>query len=135
MLRTGKVELEEVNPHLRGGRVESHLGKTTPSSPDRDSNLDLPVLSSQAQHDKRVSQLRHRGGWLNGLLIDQTADGFEIGGLNPSRRYRRSFFPARFTLYFQVGKRREIDLPSNTQYSCVEREVYYSALQVIHRAP
>nr|CAD7394504.1 unnamed protein product [Timema cristinae] len=48
-----KVELEEVNPHLRGGRVENHLGKTTPSSPDRASNLDLPVLSSRAQHDKR----------------------------------------------------------------------------------
>nr|CAD7400438.1 unnamed protein product [Timema cristinae] len=58
----GKVGLEEVNPHLRGGRVENHLGKATPSSPDRDSNLDLPVLRSQAQHDKRVSQLRHRGG-------------------------------------------------------------------------
>nr|CAD7400354.1 unnamed protein product [Timema cristinae] len=57
----GKVELEEVNPHLRGGRVENHLGKTTPSSPDRDLNLDLPVLSSQDKHDKRVSQLRHRG--------------------------------------------------------------------------
>nr|CAD7568154.1 unnamed protein product [Timema californicum] len=56
------VELEKVNPHLRGGRVENHLGKTSPSSPDRDSNLDLPVLSSRAQHDKRVSQLRHRGG-------------------------------------------------------------------------
>nr|CAD7264704.1 unnamed protein product [Timema shepardi] len=62
--RIGKVELEEVNPHLRGGRVENHLGKTTPSSPDRDSNLDLPVLSSRAQHDMRVSQLRHRGGSL-----------------------------------------------------------------------
>nr|CAD7408350.1 unnamed protein product [Timema poppensis] len=58
----GKVELEEVNPHLRGGRGENHLGKTTPGSPDRDSNLDLPVLSSLAQHDKRFSQLRHRGG-------------------------------------------------------------------------
>nr|CAD7199385.1 unnamed protein product [Timema douglasi] len=55
-----QVEIEEVNPHLRGG-VENHLGKTTPSSPDRDSNLDLPNLSSRAQHDKRVSQLRHRG--------------------------------------------------------------------------
>nr|CAD7262143.1 unnamed protein product [Timema shepardi] len=62
-----KVELEEVNPHLRGGRVENHLGKTTPSSPDRDSNLDLPVLSSRAQHDKRVSQLRHRGGSARGM--------------------------------------------------------------------
>nr|CAD7395730.1 unnamed protein product [Timema cristinae] len=51
--RIGKVELEEVNPHLRGGRVENHLRKTTPSSPDRESNLDLPVLSSRAQHDKR----------------------------------------------------------------------------------
>nr|CAD7423623.1 unnamed protein product [Timema monikensis] len=60
--RIGKVQLEEVNPHLRGGRVENHLGKPTPSSPGRDSNLDLPVLSSRAQHDKRVSQLRHRGG-------------------------------------------------------------------------
>nr|CAD7399487.1 unnamed protein product [Timema cristinae] len=52
-LGIGKVELEEVNQHFRGGRVENHLGKTSPSSPDRDSNLDLPVLSSRAQHDKR----------------------------------------------------------------------------------
>nr|CAD7424266.1 unnamed protein product [Timema monikensis] len=58
----GKVELEEVNPHLRGWRVDNHLGKTTPSLPDRDSNPELPVLSSRAKHDKRVSQLRHRGG-------------------------------------------------------------------------
>nr|CAD7406026.1 unnamed protein product [Timema cristinae] len=49
-----KVELEEMNPHWRGRGVENHLGKTTPSSPDRDSNLDLPVLSSRAQHDKRA---------------------------------------------------------------------------------
>nr|CAD7426516.1 unnamed protein product [Timema monikensis] len=62
------VELEEVNPHLRGRRVENHLGKTTPSSPDRDSNLGLPVLSSRAQHDKRVSQLRHRDGPILSLL-------------------------------------------------------------------
>nr|CAD7260912.1 unnamed protein product [Timema shepardi] len=43
-----KIKLEEVNPHLRGGRVENHLGNPPPSSPDRDSNLDLPVLSSRA---------------------------------------------------------------------------------------
>ncbi|CAG2055927.1 unnamed protein product, partial [Timema podura] len=49
----GGLNLEEVNPHLRGGRVENHLGKTTPSSPDRDSNLDLPVLGGRAQHDWR----------------------------------------------------------------------------------
>nr|CAD7396417.1 unnamed protein product [Timema poppensis] len=40
--------------------MEKHLGKNTPSSSDRDSNLDLPVLSSRAKHDKRVGQLRHR---------------------------------------------------------------------------
>nr|CAD7404473.1 unnamed protein product [Timema poppensis] len=68
--RIGKVKLEEVNPHLRGGKVENHLGKTTPSSPDRDSNLDLPVLSSRAQHDKLVSQLRHRGGGEGGGYVD-----------------------------------------------------------------
>nr|CAD7259969.1 unnamed protein product [Timema shepardi] len=67
-LGIGKVELEEVNPHLRGGRVENHLGNPPPSSPDRDSNLDLPVLSSRAQHDKRVSHLRHRGGDEKGLI-------------------------------------------------------------------
>nr|CAD7196366.1 unnamed protein product [Timema douglasi] len=41
--------------------VEAEV-QTLASSPDRDSNLDLPVLSSRAQYDKRVSQLRHRGG-------------------------------------------------------------------------
>nr|CAD7573485.1 unnamed protein product [Timema californicum] len=43
--RIGEVELEEVNPHLRGGGGE-HLGRTTPSSPERDSNLDPQRLSS-----------------------------------------------------------------------------------------
>nr|CAD7463760.1 unnamed protein product [Timema tahoe] len=47
----GGLNIEEVNPHLRGGRVENHLGKTTPSSPDRDLNLDLPILGGRAQHD------------------------------------------------------------------------------------
>nr|CAD7434792.1 unnamed protein product [Timema monikensis] len=31
--RNHKVELEEVNPHLRGGRVENHLGKPPPVHP------------------------------------------------------------------------------------------------------
>nr|CAD7589269.1 unnamed protein product [Timema genevievae] len=43
----GGLNLEEVNPHLREGRVENHLGKTTPSSPDRDSNLDLPIFGGR----------------------------------------------------------------------------------------
>nr|CAD7587579.1 unnamed protein product [Timema genevievae] len=42
---------QEVNPPLRGGRVKNHLGKTTPSSPERNSNLDLPVFDSLSQHE------------------------------------------------------------------------------------
>nr|CAD7452365.1 unnamed protein product [Timema tahoe] len=45
------LNIEEVKAHLCGGRVENHLGKTTSSKPDRDSNLDLPVLGSLAQHE------------------------------------------------------------------------------------
>nr|CAD7392414.1 unnamed protein product [Timema cristinae] len=43
--------IEEVSLHLRGGRVENHLGKTIPSSPQGDSNLNLPVLGNLAQHE------------------------------------------------------------------------------------
>nr|CAD7402036.1 unnamed protein product [Timema cristinae] len=45
----GRLNLEEVNLHLRG--VENHLGNPTPSSPDRDSNLDLLFLGNLAQHE------------------------------------------------------------------------------------
>nr|CAD7267452.1 unnamed protein product [Timema shepardi] len=47
----GGLNLKDVNPHLYGGRVENHLGKTTPSSPDRDLNLNLPILDSPAEHE------------------------------------------------------------------------------------
>nr|CAD7601588.1 unnamed protein product [Timema genevievae] len=53
----GRLNIEEVNPHLHGGRVKNRLGKTTPISPERDSNLDLPVLGSLAQHE--TSALAH----------------------------------------------------------------------------
>nr|CAD7261756.1 unnamed protein product [Timema shepardi] len=69
-LGIGKVELEEVNPHFRGGRVENHLRKKTPpSASDRDSNLDLPVLSSRAQYDKRCCKL---------VVLSSTAEDGEI---------------------------------------------------------
>nr|CAD7261547.1 unnamed protein product [Timema shepardi] len=73
-----KVEIEEANPHLRGGRVGNHLGKTTPSSPDRDSNLDLPVLSSRAQHDKRILVA---GLWT--VLVARECQGASILGVFP----------------------------------------------------
>nr|CAD7405258.1 unnamed protein product [Timema cristinae] len=60
--QTGRVELEEVNPHLRGGRVKNYLGKTTPSSPDRDSNLDFPVLSSRAHKTSALANYATEAG-------------------------------------------------------------------------
>nr|CAD7402820.1 unnamed protein product [Timema cristinae] len=88
----GKVELEEVNPHLRGGRVENHLGKTTPSSPDRVSNLDLPVLSSRAQHDNRVCQLCHRGcsPKLHHLMASKFTECPEVAGEGHDSPFQRS---------------------------------------------
>nr|CAD7439916.1 unnamed protein product [Timema bartmani] len=44
-----QLSLKELNQHLRGGRVENHLGKTSPSSSDRDLNLNLPIQGSLAQ--------------------------------------------------------------------------------------
>nr|CAD7426912.1 unnamed protein product [Timema monikensis] len=62
------IDLTQISVSVRSEAtcmvLQGHIiqEKPPPSSPDRDSNLDLPVLSSQSQHDKRVSQLRHRGG-------------------------------------------------------------------------
>nr|CAD7585944.1 unnamed protein product [Timema genevievae] len=104
-LLENELNLEEVNPHLRGGRVENHLGKTTPSSPDRDSNLDLPVLSGLAQHDWRVSQLRHRGGIgeQSQHVLKLTSSGIQTqwntalhipeGGSQELRRHRLNIAP------------------------------------------
>ncbi|CAG2061440.1 unnamed protein product [Timema podura] len=50
-----RLNIEKVNPHLRGGRVENHLGKNHPSSAERDSNLDLPVLGSLAHNEISAS--------------------------------------------------------------------------------
>nr|CAD7445040.1 unnamed protein product [Timema bartmani] len=69
-------KIKDVNPHLRGGRVENHLGKATPSSPDRDMNLDLPVLGSLALHETSTlanyaTEAGDRGtGSLQGNLVD-----------------------------------------------------------------
>nr|CAD7256327.1 unnamed protein product [Timema shepardi] len=48
----GKVEYIESEPSFSWrGSGENYLGKTTPSSPDRDSNFDIPVLGSPVQYE------------------------------------------------------------------------------------
>nr|CAD7441126.1 unnamed protein product [Timema bartmani] len=42
----GPLRFKEMYPHLHGGKVENYFGKTTFITPDRDSNLDLPVIGS-----------------------------------------------------------------------------------------
>nr|CAD7454965.1 unnamed protein product [Timema tahoe] len=49
---SGEIEAKEVYPHLCGGRVENHFGKTTLGTPDRDSNFDLSVVGSLVQHER-----------------------------------------------------------------------------------
>nr|CAD7398253.1 unnamed protein product [Timema cristinae] len=46
-----RLNKEEVSPHLLGRRVENYFEKATSSSPERDSNLDLPVLGGLVQHE------------------------------------------------------------------------------------
>nr|CAD7570515.1 unnamed protein product [Timema californicum] len=50
LVKLGRLNEEEVNPHWNGGRVENHFGKKK-NSPERDSNLDFPIIGSLAQHE------------------------------------------------------------------------------------
>nr|CAD7440006.1 unnamed protein product [Timema bartmani] len=51
---------KEVYPHIRGGGVEIHFGKTTLSTPDQDSNLDLPVIGSLAYYETSACVCKSR---------------------------------------------------------------------------
>nr|CAD7258774.1 unnamed protein product [Timema shepardi] len=53
----GSLHLEGVFPHLHGGQVETHFGKTFLSTLDQDSNLDLPVIDSLVCYES--SALNH----------------------------------------------------------------------------
>nr|CAD7403363.1 unnamed protein product [Timema cristinae] len=68
----GRLNLEEVNPHFRGERVENHLRKTNLSSPDQDLNLYLPILSTLDQHETSVlANYAIEAGWDNVVLKGQ----------------------------------------------------------------
>nr|CAD7395309.1 unnamed protein product [Timema cristinae] len=68
-----------MKPHLCGGRVENHLGKTIPSSLDRDLNLDLPVLSSLARHETNVLD-NYAIEAAHSLIRDHNYDVIVVGG-------------------------------------------------------
>nr|CAD7259727.1 unnamed protein product [Timema shepardi] len=117
------VELEEMNPHLHGGMVKNHLGKTTPSSPDRDSNLDLPVLGGRAQHDSRRAILKHLvcAGLSLAIISHPNRELYsKVPGL---RRLITSYVITSRELYSKApGLRRLI-----TSYDITSRELYSKA--------
>nr|CAD7437463.1 unnamed protein product [Timema bartmani] len=84
----GRLNIEEVNLHLRGRRVGNNLGKTPSSSPERDSNLDLPVLGSLAQHEtsalaNHATETGHSSGLENSRKVrcaDHTTPSFRKVG-------------------------------------------------------
>nr|CAD7586627.1 unnamed protein product [Timema genevievae] len=61
----GQKQSNEVYPHLCGGRVENHFGKTTLSTSDRDSNLYFPVIGSLVYY--KSSALDHAAPKVAGL--------------------------------------------------------------------
>nr|CAD7442723.1 unnamed protein product [Timema bartmani] len=76
----GRFNTEEVNPHLSGGRVENHLGKKTFSSPEQDSNLNLPVLGSLAQHETSTLSNHATKIYSSFLRSIFTVPWIELGG-------------------------------------------------------
>ncbi|CAG2066571.1 unnamed protein product, partial [Timema podura] len=42
---SGRLDIEEIEPHLRGGMVENNLGETSFNTPYQDSNPHFPVIS------------------------------------------------------------------------------------------
>nr|CAD7427891.1 unnamed protein product [Timema monikensis] len=106
----GKVELDEVNPHLRGGRVENHLGKATPVHPTEIRTSIFPVLSSRAQHDKR---------WKQGVLQFRSANTRAATAasirrlLQPNSQNIFKLSPPLSPLRFLAGRNRRRSLAAN----------------------
>nr|CAD7440141.1 unnamed protein product [Timema bartmani] len=64
--------LEEVNPHLRGGRVENHLGKTTPVHP---TEIRTSISPSSAVKLNTTSVLANYATEAGSALVDGTVNG------------------------------------------------------------
>nr|CAD7606210.1 unnamed protein product [Timema genevievae] len=106
-------DIKEVNPHLCGGRVENHSGKTTPSLPDQDSNSDLPVLSSLAQQQPvRISYMTQS------TAIFSKRPKWELWQLRLEERHEALQFSASYREYRKIEKLfREQKLSTSDQYS------------------
>nr|CAD7569413.1 unnamed protein product [Timema californicum] len=66
----GSLHLEGVFPHLHGGQVETHFGKTFLSTLDQDSNLDLPVIDSLVCYESSALNHADSEAVIEGLLLN-----------------------------------------------------------------
>nr|CAD7423350.1 unnamed protein product [Timema monikensis] len=78
----GKVELEKVNPHLRGGRVENHLGKSTPVHPTEIRTSISPSSAVRLNTTSALANYARGGSPMTSLVLTDSSqlrdDGFEI---------------------------------------------------------
>nr|CAD7437714.1 unnamed protein product [Timema bartmani] len=79
-----RLNLEEVNPHLRGRRVENHLGKTTPVHPTEirtsifpSSAVELNTTSVLANYASEATQLNESNGEVQ-VSIDSEYENNEL---------------------------------------------------------
>nr|CAD7412071.1 unnamed protein product [Timema poppensis] len=80
--RIGTVELEEVNPHLHGERVENHLGKTTPFHP---TEIRTSITSSSAVELNTTSALANyatEAGPQYSRVVFGSSDGSDLFSLD-----------------------------------------------------
>nr|CAD7392363.1 unnamed protein product [Timema cristinae] len=68
----GKVGLEEVNPHLRGGRVENHVGKTNPVHPTKIRTSISPSSAVELNTTSALANYATEAGLLHTICSDYT---------------------------------------------------------------
>nr|CAD7426067.1 unnamed protein product [Timema monikensis] len=94
--KIGKVELEEVNPHLRGGRVENHLGTPPlhPLPPVHPTKIQTSISSSSAVELNTTSALANYATEAGCILklTNEIPDLFPDNFLKfPTKKYK--FYP------------------------------------------
>nr|CAD7577032.1 unnamed protein product [Timema californicum] len=75
--RIRKVELEEVYPHLRGGRVEDRLGKTTPVYPTEIRTSISPSSAVELNTTSALADYATEAGWTEGKVSTSLRIGIE----------------------------------------------------------
>nr|CAD7401300.1 unnamed protein product [Timema cristinae] len=107
------LTIEQVNPHVHGERVESHLGKTIPISPELVSNLVIPILGSLAQYETSANYATEAGNILclpqldiSGLVgqtirLPCNVDMEKCGNLHSIKWYRGS---SRIFVFSEMAK-------------------------------